>query len=153
MSTLKNMQTEIAEHCNADQYLVQGGCRAFAEEQQDIVQQIDIQLQAGGLVIVVSTPTAKVLGRVPNGIEVELPDFAIRTTESPALTRETPETITALQAAQHIAIMFDRPKFRLLTIVQTADDKTGTVSVTAFFKTTTIIADPAPTAGTAQTQE
>ena len=54
MSTLRDLQDEIAEACNADEYLVQGGCKAFAEDRQDALAEIAAQLETvGGIAIAV----------------------------------------------------------------------------------------------------
>jgi len=145
MSTLRDLQEEIAEACNADEYLVQGGCKAFAEDRQDVFAAIEEQLaNVGGLATVVSTPNVKPLGGATEGSNpCEVSELAIRVTETPALSRLAPGNITALQAAQHIMHMFHQAAFAFVRLDQTADEQTGTVSATATFKTSINLTDPA----------
>lgn len=150
MSTLRDLQDEIAEACNADEYLVQGGCKAFAEDRQDALAEIAVQLETvGGIAIAVSTPDIKFLGgATPGNLPCEVNPLSIRATEAPALSREQPGNITALKAAEHIAHMFHQPGIAFLGIVQTADEQSCTVSATATFKTTIVLTDPAEPAET-----
>lgn len=144
MSTLFDLQKEVAEICNADEWLVQGGCEAFAEDSPDVLEAVVRRLtEVSGLSIVVSTPTARRIGREAGGIAVELPDLSVRVTEVPAMSRLVPGRISALAAAQHVAAVLHSPSFALVSISQTADADSGTVSATCLFKTTTVLTDPA----------
>lgn len=150
MSTLRELQEEIAEACNADEYLVQGGCKAIAEDRQDALAKIEEQLATvGGIAIAVSTPDVKFQGGgAPGKLPCGVDQLSIRATEAPALSREQPGNITALMAAQHIAHMFHQPGIAFLGIVQTADEQSCTVSATATFKTSIVLTDPAEPAET-----
>ena len=44
MSTLLDLQNEIAVLINASEYLVQGGCEAFAEDKADTLTRLEIAL-------------------------------------------------------------------------------------------------------------
>lgn len=143
MSTLYDLQKEIADACNAEAYLVQGGCVAFAEDEEDIMNKVDTQLaEVAGLSIVVSTPDAKVIGGGNGAIAMEIEELAIRVTETPALSRTSPGNLSALKAAQKIAFLFHQPACALQNIRQTADEHAGTVSVTCTFRTTINLTDP-----------
>lgn len=145
MSTIRDLQEEIATACNEDDYLVQGGCKAVAEDRLDVFAAIEEQLNTrGGLAIVVSTLNVKLLGGATEGsIPCEVSELAIRTTETPASSRLAPGAITALQAAQHIMHMFHQPSIAFQRLVQTADEQTGTVSATVLFTTNIVLTDPA----------
>ena len=143
MSTLYDLQKELADACNAESYLVQGGCEAFAEDEENIMQLVDTRLaEVGGLSIVVSTPDAKVIGGGNGAIAMEIEELAIRVTETPAMSRTVPGNISALKAAQKIAFLFHQPSLALQNIRQTADEQAGTVSVTCTFRTTINLTDP-----------
>lgn len=145
MSTLRDLQEEIAAACNADEWLVQGGCMALAEDRQDVFAAIEEQLaQRGGLAIVVSTPNVKFIGGATEGsIPCEVSELSVRVTEMPAVSRLAPGHATALQAAQHIMHMFHQPSIAFVRLDQTADEQTSTVSATVIFKTSITLTDPA----------
>ncbi len=46
--TLKELQLKIAERLNADEALLRGGCRAFAEDTHDVVQEVATHLREAG---------------------------------------------------------------------------------------------------------
>lgn len=67
--TLKEIQVKIASALNADETLRQGGCMAFAEDMHDVLADVAAHLQqAGGVALVVLTPSAERNGFSPKGL-------------------------------------------------------------------------------------
>ncbi len=67
--TLKEIQVKIAALPNADETLLQGGCRAFAEDTHDVLADVGPHLQqAGGVALVVLTPSAERNGFSSKGL-------------------------------------------------------------------------------------
>lgn len=145
MSTLLDLQNEIAVLINASEYLVQGGCEAFAEDKADTLTRLEIALwDRGGVAITVMTPVGRALGsKTETGIPLEIPAFMIQCQERPAANREIPGHITALQAAQHIAVTLDQPAFRFVDFIQGGDSDTEVVTVQVVFRTSITLTDPA----------
>jgi len=145
MSTLLDIQEDVAAAINADEWLVQGGCEAFAEDRSDTLQRLDIKLHNTlGIAITILTPVGKAQGsRNVAGIPLELPVLVVQCQEIPALNREAPGHISALQAAQHIAFLLDQPSIRFSEFVQGGDSDTEIVTVQVLFRTSIILTDPA----------
>ena len=56
--TIREIQKQIADALNGVEALVQGGCRAFAEDAQDVLFEVRQTLEAGNVCAVVATPRA-----------------------------------------------------------------------------------------------
>jgi len=57
---IRELQQRIADALNGVETLVQGGCKALAEDALDIMHTVDAQLaQAGGVALVVTTPNVR----------------------------------------------------------------------------------------------
>ena len=137
--TLKQLQLEIAKALNADEALVQGGCRAFAEDTHDVVQEVAAQLQqAGGVALVVLTPSAEREGYSPDGLPARIDGLAVAAVEIPALNRLDPSRMTALQAAQRAAHLLDGRTLEWRSLRQEPGND-GTVTVRAEFGISTIL--------------
>lgn len=145
MSTLLEMQDDIATALNHDEWLVQGGCEAYAEDKSDTLQKLGIKLQeTGGVAITILTPVGKAQGsRNVNGIPMELPAVVVQCQEVPVHNREVPGNITALQAAQHIAFVLDQPSIRFIEFGQGGDSDTEVVTVQVIFRSSITLTDPA----------
>lgn len=149
MSTLLDLQDDVCEVLNADEYLAQGGCKAFAEDKANVFAEVEMQLDSlGAVAITVMTPVGKAQGsRKESGIPLEIPALVIQCQEAPALNREVPGHITALQAAQHIALVLDQPAFRFVDFIQGGDAEKEVVTVQVVFRTSITLTDPADRAG------
>ena len=97
--TLRQLQLQIAATLNDDEALRQGGCRAFAEDSHDVVQEVATHLQeAGGVALVVLTPSAERNGSSPRGLPARLDGVAVSAVEVPALNRlDTSRMLNQLQ--------------------------------------------------------
>ena len=133
---IREFQKKIAEALNGVEDLVQGGCKALAEDSLSIVNDVKTQLQtACGVAIVVTTPNLTRNGCAGGVIPAET-RLAIRCIETPALNRENPGHLTALDAAEIVAQCLDGEQFNFAEIAQTSDQRAGTLTAEVTFNTT-----------------
>lgn len=132
---IKEFQTKIADALNTVEELLQGGCKAFAEDSLSIVHDVETQLQqASGVAIVVTTPRLTRSGCAEGSIPCD-GALEIRCIELPALNRGVSGNLTALDAAEIIAGALDGEQFNFSSIDQRIDERTGTITVTVSFNT------------------
>lgn len=132
---IREFQKKIAEALNGVEELVQGGCKALAEDSLSIVTDVKTQLQtACGVAIVVTTPKLTRNGCAAGVIPADT-RLAIRCIETPALNRENPGHLTALDAAEIVAQCLDGEQFNFFDISQTSDQRTGTLTAEVTFNT------------------
>ena len=130
---IKEIQQKIAKALNGVEALVQGGCKAFAEDSQSIFFDVKTALEAGNVCIVVVTPKAsRSASGCDDGIPVEM-QIAVQCSERPDLNRAAEGHLTALDAAEIVAHALDGDQFELESIEQWADERTRTVTATATF--------------------
>ena len=133
---LLDFQTKIADAFNGFEKLVQGGCKAFAEDALSIVHDVETQLQqAAGVAIVVTTPRLTRNGCAADALPCDA-DLEIRCVELPALNRETAGHLTALDAAEIVAAALDGEQFNFSGIDQRVDERSGTITATVSFNAT-----------------
>lgn len=144
--TLQLFQTALAEKLNANDALRASGCEAVAEDALDVDAKVAEQLQVlNGVAMIVMTPKINVIGGgTENGIPVEIPELMISCAEIPALNRERPEAITALQAAERVALLFDSPQIKFKSITQMVDENLGLLTANVIFSTTMYLSLPTP---------
>lgn len=107
--TVLEFQRAIAAALNADATLLQGGCRAFAEDALDVEQEAARHLQeAGGVAIVVMTPRMK-RGGTPQsgGLHCVCEGLTVEACEIPAVNRLRPGAMTALDAAMRASLVLE----------------------------------------------
>ena len=130
-----NFQTQIANALNTVDELVQGGCKAFAEDSLSILRDVETQLQqSSGVAIVVTTPRLNRSGCAADALPCD-GALEIRCIELPALNRDNTGNLTALDAAEIVAGALDGDEFNFSTIDQRIDERTGTITVTVSFNT------------------
>ena len=56
---IREFQTSLADHLNAVEELVQGGCRAIAEDAMNVISEVETQLQTAGGVAITTRPRRK----------------------------------------------------------------------------------------------
>ena len=96
---IKDFQQKIADAINTVEELLQGGCKAFAEDSLDVLHAVETQLQqAAGVAIVVTTPRLTRSGCAADSLPCDAA-LEIRCIELPAVNRENPGNLTALAAA------------------------------------------------------
>lgn len=134
-----DFQTKIADTLNTVEELLQGGCKALAEDSLSIVHDVETQLQqATGVAIVVTTPRLTRNGCAADSLPCDAA-LEIRCVELPALNRETPGHLTALDAAEIVSASLDGSEFNFTGIDQRIDERTGTITATVSFNTQIIL--------------
>lgn len=130
---IRELQQKIADALNGVEELVQGGCRAFAEDSMTVLNDIAQQLTSkAGVAICIVTPTVTKNGEAADGIAAEFA-VAVQCSEKPELNRKQPGHMTALDAAELVALSLDGEQFSFVDIRQTGDAVTRTVTATANF--------------------
>lgn len=131
-------QQSIAERLNADETLLQGGCRAFAEDSLDLYFEAARHVETeGGVALVVSTPAGELLEEDENGaLSFELSSLEIVATEKPGVNRTREGAMTALAAALRAGRLLHGPTFQFLRFRQEAQEEAGVLSAVATFATT-----------------
>lgn len=133
--TILEFQEKVATRLNGVEELVNGGCKAVAEDALDVAAAVREQLeQMGGVAVVVTTPRLERNGCAENLIPCAAA-LDIRCVERPALNRESPSHITALDAARIVARELDGHLYNFRSIDQRVDERTGRLSATASFET------------------
>ena len=68
---IKEFQEAIAKELNALDELVQGGCKAFAEDSREVYKESDQHVQKGKVAVVVVTPDMQRNGDTPGALPAE----------------------------------------------------------------------------------
>ena len=140
--TIREIQKKVADALNGVEELVQGGCKAFAEDVKNVFFEVKQALEAGNVCIVVVTPkVTRSASGTEDGIPVEM-QIAVQCAERPDLNRANADHLTALDAAEIVAHALDGEQFELASIEQWADDRTRTVTATATFGFNPILTNP-----------
>ena len=104
--------------------------------QNDIHQQL---AGKGGVAICIVTPTVTKNGAASGGIAADCA-LAIQCSEKPELNRKKGSThLTALDAAEIVALSLDGEQFSFVDIRQTGDQATRTVTASANFNYSGVI--------------
>ena len=132
---IKEFQEAIAKELNALDELVQGGCKAFAEDSREVYKESDQHIQKGKVAVVVVTPDMQRNGDTPGALPAET-QLLIQCSEKPAAARVQPGVITALDAAEIVMHALDGSQFCWLSTRQTIDRQAGVLTATVTFATT-----------------
>ena len=132
---IKEFQEAIAKELNTLDELVQGGCKAFAEDSREVYKESDQHIQKGKIAVVVVTPDMQRNGDTPGALPAET-QLLIQCSEKPQLARAQPGVITALDAAEIVMHALDGSQFCWLSTRQTIDRQAGVLTATVTFATT-----------------
>ena len=132
---IKEFQEAIAKELNALDELVQGGCKAFAEDSREVYKESDRWAQNGKVAVVVVTPELQRNGDTPGALPAET-QLLIQCSEKPMAARVQPGVITALDAAEIVRHALDGSQFCWLSTRQTIDRQAGVLTATVTFATT-----------------
>lgn len=132
---IKEFQEAIAKELNALDELVQGGCKAFAEDSRKVYKESDKHIQEGKIAVVVVTPDLQRNGDTPGALPAET-QLLIQCSEKPAVARVQPGVMTALDAAEIVMYALDGSQFCWLSTRQTIDRQAGVLTATVTFATT-----------------
>lgn len=133
---IHEIQEKITEALNGDETLIQGRCKAFAEDSLTVLNDVTQQLQLNkGVAIVVLTPKATGTGRTDDGIELDC-RVSIKCMEIRALNEKAQSRMTSLQAAETIALGLDGKALSFVDIVESLDHQRGILANTVNFDCT-----------------
>lgn len=132
---IKEFQEAIAKELNTLDELVQGGCKAFAEDSREVYKESDQHIQKGKVAIVVVTPDMQRNGDTPGALPAET-QLLIQCSEKPTVARVQPGVMTALDAAEIVMYALDGSQFCWLSTRQTIDRQAGVLTATVTFATT-----------------
>ena len=132
---IKEFQEAIAKELNTLDELVQGGCKAFAEDSREVYKESDQHIQKGKIAVVVVTPDMQRNGDTPGAIPAET-QLLVQCSEKPMAARVQPGVITALDAAEIVMHALDGSQFCWLSTRQTIDRQAGVLTATVTFATT-----------------
>ena len=132
---IKEFQEAIAKELNTLDELVQGGCKAFAEDSREVYKGSDQHIQKGKIAVVVVTPDMQRNGDTPGALPAET-QLLIQCSEKPMAARVQPGVITALDAAEIVMHALDGSQFCWLSTRQTIDRQAGVLTATVTFATT-----------------
>lgn len=132
---IKEFQEAIAKELNTLDELVQGGCKAFAEDSREVYKESDQHVQKGKVAVVVVTPDMQRNGSAKGAIPAET-QLLIQCSEKPTVARVQPGVMTALDAAEIVMHALDGSQFCWLSTRQTIDRQAGVLTATVTFATT-----------------
>ena len=132
---IKELQQKVADALNGVEELIQGGCKAFAEDSRTVYNEADQHVQKGKVAVVVVTPDMQRNGDCSDGIPAET-QLLVQCSEKPAVARVQPGVMTALDAAEIVMHALDGSQFCWVSTRQTIDRQTGVLTATVTFATT-----------------
>ena len=132
---IRELQQRIAKALNDVEELVQGGCKAFAEDVRATYDESETWIAAGKVAVVVVTPRMERNGVTQGGIPADT-RLLVRCIEKAPVARVQPRVIRALDAAELVMHALDGDQFCWIETDQTADLKKGVLTATATFETT-----------------
>ena len=132
---IKELQQAIVDALNGVEELIQGGCKAFAENSRTVYNEADQHIQQGKVAVVVVTPDMQRNGDTPGALPAET-QLLIQCSEKPMAARVQPGVITALDAAEIVMHALDGSQCCWLSTRQTIDHQAGVLTATVTFATT-----------------
>ena len=132
--TIRELQLEVVELLNGVEALVQGGCKAFAEDVRSTYDEANKWVSDGKVALVAVTPRMERSGDAADGIPADA-RLLVRCIEKPPIAKAN-GAIRALDAAELAMHALDGRRFCWLDTDQSADRQTGLVTATATFATT-----------------
>lgn len=144
--TLRELQLLICDKLNADEALLQGRCKAFAEDalSAQLTPEPALHAGAGGVALVVRTPGARLSGAAASGLPVAA-TLAVDCIEVPAANRAQEPYLSAMGAAERVAhlladgrsVTFDRFESSVID-----DKETRFYVFTAYFQANFTLTKP-----------
>ena len=135
---IRELQEYLKDRLNGIEALVQGGCKAFAEDTRTVYDESAQFMSEGGVAVVVVTPKFTRNGSSADGIPCDS-RLLIRCVEKPPVAAENPNALRALDAAEIVAHALDSDSLLFQDIDQTVStdrDGNSVVTATATFSTT-----------------
>ena len=137
---IKELQQNVADALNDVEELVQGGCKAFAEDTRTVYNEADPWVSSGKVALVVVTPDMQRNGSPFDAdgaaaIPAET-QLLVQCSEKPAVATKQPGVMRALDAAEIAMFALDGEQFCWLSTRQTFDGRSGVLTATATFAMT-----------------
>ena len=135
---ISELQEYLRDRLNKVEALVQGGCKAFAEDTRTVYDESAQFISEGGVAVVVVTPKFARNGSSADCIPCDS-RLLIRCMEKPPVAAENSDALRALDAAEIVAHALDSDVFLFQDIdqsVSTDRDGNSVVTATATFSTT-----------------
>lgn len=149
---IKEFQKKIADALNGVEELIQGGCKAFAEDSREVYKESDQWVQHGRVAVVVVTPEMQrngantsvradgqaEQGEGSEGASIAIPSetqLLVQCSEKPAVARAQPGVMTSLDAAEIVMHALDGSQFCWISTRQTIDRQAGVLTATVTFNT------------------
>lgn len=142
--TILELQEKVRDALNGVEELIQGGCKAFAEDVRATYDESEPWISAGKVAVVVVTPRMARNGRSVGGIPADT-RLLVRCVEKAPLARVQKGVIRALDAAEIVMHALDGTTFCWIETDQMADKKAGVITATATFETTIKLSKETPT--------
>ena len=134
-------QHRVKAALNTCETLVQGGCRAFAEDTRTVYDEAEQWMSGGGIALVIVTPRLTRNGYRADGVPCDS-RLMVRCMELPPVASSDPNAIRALDAAEIVAHALDSEAFQFQDIEQAVStNRSGNtvVTATATFETTILL--------------
>lgn len=148
---ISELQDYVKDRLNKVEALVQGGCKAFAEDTRSVYDESKQWIAGGKVALVVVTPDMTRNGVAEDGIPMDT-KLLIRCVERAPLAASS-NVMRALDAAEIVGHELDGPVFNLESVRQTADERTKTITATATFNVTIHLSYPGRPAPESQNKE
>lgn len=137
---IRELQEYLKDRLNKVESLVQGGCKAFAEDTRSVYDESNQWISGGKVALVVVTPDMTRNGIAEDGIPMET-KLLVRCVEM-APVASSSHVMRALDAAELVGHELDGSTFNLESIRQTADERSKTITATATFNVTVHLTKP-----------
>ena len=131
---ISELQDYVKDRLNAVEALVQGGCKAFAEDTRSVYDESRQWVSCGKVALVAMTPDMTRNGIAEDGIPMETKLLVSCFEIAPVAASS--HVMRALDAAELVAHELDGPTFNLESIRQTHDERQKTITATATFNVT-----------------
>ena len=131
---IRELQEYVKFRLNKVEALVQGGCKAFAEDTRSVYDESNQWISGGKVALVVVTPDMTRNGCAEDGVPMDT-KLLVRCVEMAPLASSS-NAMRALDAAEIVGHELDGPSFSWDSVRQTADERTKTITATATFNTT-----------------
>ena len=130
--TIFEFQKLLTADLNGSDKLVQGGCKAFAEDTRTVYNESEQFVSSGGVALVVVTPRlTRAGGNTDYGIPVE-GEILVRCIERAPLSKNK-STLRALDAAAIVAHSLDDDGLEFKSIDQSVSPHGDTITATVTF--------------------
>ena len=137
---ISELQDYVKCRLNKVEALVQGGCKAFAEDTRSVYDESNQWISGGKVALVVVTPDMTRNGIAEDGVPMET-KLLVRCVEM-APVASASNAMRALDAAELVGHALDGDQFEWKSIRQTADERTKTITATATFNVTVHLTKP-----------